>query len=83
MTSEDIRLTIAVSLPCLMVLVGILLNNKRFTDLNARITDSQRDMDRRFEDLTRFLEARFQVQDEKLYRVEQVLDARLKHIEDR
>ena len=76
MTSDDVRLLIAVSLPCLTVLVGIFVNNHRIADLQAS-------MNHRFDDLTRFVETRFQLQDEKLYRVEQVLDARLKHLEDK
>ncbi len=76
MMSDDIRLLIAVLLPCMTVVVGILINNHRITDLHTS-------MNHRFDDLTRFVEARFQVQDEKLYRVEQVLDARLKHLEDK
>ena len=67
---------ITVSLPCLTVLVGILINNHRISDLHIS-------MHQRFDDLTKLMEARFQLQDEKLYRVEQVLDARLKHLEDR
>lgn len=76
MISNDIRLLIAVSLPCLTVLVGIFINNHRIADLQAS-------MNHRFDDLTRFVETRFQLQDEKLYRVEQVLDARLRHLEDK
>lgn len=87
MISDDIRLLIAVSLPCLTVLVGILVNNQRITDLQTRVetrmVDLQASMNQRFDDLTRFVEARFQLQDEKLYRVEQVLDARLKYLEDK
>lgn len=87
MTSEDVRLLIAVSLPCLPVLVGILVNSQRITDLQTRmetrIVDLQTSMNQRFDDLTRFVETRFQLRDEKLYRVEQVLDARLKHLEDK
>lgn len=83
MISDDIRLLIAVSLPCLTVLVGILVSNHRITDLQTRIVDLQTSMNHRFDDLTRFVETRFQLQDEKLYRVEQVLDARLKHLEDK
>jgi hypothetical protein len=40
-------------------------------------------VDKRFDDTNRLIEARFQIQDEKLYRVEQVMDARLRHIEER
>jgi hypothetical protein len=83
MTSEDVRLMITVLLPCMTVVVAMLINNHRITDLQTRIVDLQTSMNHRFDDLTRFVEARFQVQDEKLYRVEQVLDARLKHLEDK
>jgi hypothetical protein len=76
MLNDDIRLLVAVSLPCLTVLVGILVSSHRIADLQAS-------MNQRFDDLTRFVETRFQLQDEKLYRVEQVLDARLKHLEDK
>lgn len=40
-------------------------------------------VDKRFDDTNRLIEARFQIQDEKLDRVERVMDARLRHIEDR
>ena len=35
-------------------------------------------MNRRFDDLIRLMDAQFQGRDEKLYRVEQVIDGRLK-----
>jgi hypothetical protein len=76
MSSEDLKLAISVAMPSLVVLVGILVNNSRLSDLRHAV-------DKRFDDMTRFLEARFQAQDEKLYRVEQVIDARLKHLEER
>jgi hypothetical protein len=76
MSSEDLKFAISVGMPSLMVLVGILINNSRLSDLHGS-------MDKRFDDLIRLMEARFQVQDEKLYRVEQVIDARLKHLEER
>lgn len=97
MLTEDIRLLIAVALPCLTVMIGIIINNSRLGDMNNRIGDLNHrigdlkqdmdrrfsDVDRRFDDLTRLIEARFEIQDQKLYRVEQVLDARLKHLEER
>jgi hypothetical protein len=76
MTGEDVKLLLSVGVPSLMVLVGILINNSRLSDLRNSVG-------KRFDDLTRFIEARFLVQDEKLYRVEQVIDARLKHLEAR
>ena len=75
-TGDDIKLMLSVGLPSLMVLVGILINNRGLSDLRSSV-------DKRFDDLARFIETRFQVQDEKLYRVEQVIDARLKHLEER
>lgn len=76
MTSDDVKFALSVGMPSLMVLVGILINNSRLSDLRHLI-------DKRFDDQTRLIEARFQTQDEKLYRVEQVIDARLKHLEER
>ena len=83
MSNEDVRLLIAVALPCLTVLIGIVTNYARISDLNNRIGDLRTDMRSGFADLTRLMESRFQIQDEKLYRVEQVLDARLKHLEEK
>ncbi|HWZ31039.1 MAG TPA: hypothetical protein VNX18_06890 [Bryobacteraceae bacterium] len=76
MTNEDLKFVISVGMPSLMVLVGILINNSRLSDLRTSI-------DKRFDDLVRVIDARFASQDEKLYRVEQVIDARLKHLEER
>ena len=60
----------------LTVLVGILINNSRLTDMNTRITELRSHMDARFDDM------RVTWQSE-LRRVEEVLDARLKHLEER
>lgn len=76
MTSEDVKFAISVGMPSLLVLVGILINNSRLSDLRHL-------MDKRFDDTNRLIETRFQIQDEKLYRVEQVMDARLRHLEER
>jgi hypothetical protein len=76
MTGEDVKFAVSVGMPSLLVLVGILVNNSRLSDLRHL-------MDKRFDDMTRLIEARFQIQDEKLYRVEQVMDARLRHLEER
>jgi hypothetical protein len=53
----------------LTVLVGILINNSRLSDLRAH-------MDTRFDDMRATWQA-------ELHRVEEVLDARLKHLEQR
>jgi hypothetical protein len=83
MSSEDVKFALSVGTPSVLVLVGILINNSRFSDLNTGLSELRTDMARRLEDMTRLIEARFQTQDEKLYRVEQVMDARVRHLEER
>jgi hypothetical protein len=74
----------------LTVLVSILINNSRLTDMNARLGDTNT----RIDDLRAHMETRFDSVDQRLddmrdlwrselYRVEQVIDARLKHLEER
>jgi hypothetical protein len=82
-SSEDVKFAVSVGMPSLLVLVGILINNSRLSDLRHLMDKRFDNVDKRFDDVTRFIEARFQTQDEKLYRVEQVMDARLRHIEER
>ena len=84
MTDTQI-LTIALSTAptMLTVLVGILINNARLGDVNARIADLRTHIDSQFHQVdTRFEEMKDLWRSE-LHRVEEVLDARLKHIEER
>jgi hypothetical protein len=83
--SETQLLTIALAaLPnMLAVLVGILINNARLNDTNTRIADTNTriaelriHMDWRFDDMRDTWRS-------ELRRVEEVIDARLKHLEDR
>jgi len=67
----------------LAVLVGILINNSRLSDTNARLGETNArigelrgHMDNRFDEMRDLWRS-------ELYRVEQVLDARLKHLEER
>jgi hypothetical protein len=62
----------------------------RFNGVNERFNDIDRhfnDVDRRFEDLDRKMDYRFDdmksMWRSELHRVEEVLDARLKHLEER
>jgi hypothetical protein len=65
------------SLPTMLtVLIGILINNSRLTDMNTCITELRSHMDARFDDMRVTWRA-------ELRRVEEVLDARLKHLEER
>ena len=72
----------------LTVLIGILINNARLGDMNSRFGDINArlsDMNARIEDLRRHFDDRFDEMREtwrsELRRVEEVIDARLKHIE--
>jgi hypothetical protein len=62
-------------MPTLAVLAGILVNNSRLSDLKSF-------MDGRFAALERVIDARFAEQKAELLRVEQVMDARLRHLEE-
>jgi len=65
------------SLPTMLtVLVGILINNSRLGDVNSRIGDLRSHIDSRFDEMRSTWQS-------ELRRVEEVLDARLKHLEER
>ncbi|MBV8845272.1 MAG: hypothetical protein JO307_20895 [Bryobacterales bacterium] len=66
-TAVNTALTVGV--PTLAVLFGILVNNSRLNDLRSHI-------DARFNDMRSTWQS-------ELRRVEEVLDARLKHLEER
>ncbi len=61
-------------LSVIAVLVGILINNSRLSDTNARLTELRSHMDTRFDDMRDMWRG-------ELCRVEEVVDARLKHLE--
>jgi hypothetical protein len=70
MTDTQILTIALASLPTMLaVLVGILVNNSRLTDLRAHV-------DIRFDEMKDMWRS-------ELHRVEEVLDARLKHLEER
>jgi hypothetical protein len=50
--------------------------DRRFNDVDRRFTENERNMDRRFDDMKETWRS-------ELHRVEEVLDARLKHLEER
>jgi hypothetical protein len=96
MLTDAQLLTIAMaSVPTMLaVLAGILVNNSRLSDLRAYMDQRFDQVDRRFEQVDRRLDqidrkidVRFEEVKElwrsELHRVEEVLDARLKHLEDR
>ena len=73
---QILSLALATVPTVLTVLIGILINNSRLGDVNARIGDLRSHMDSRFDDMRATWHS-------ELHRVEEVLDARLKHLEER
>ena len=78
-------LTIALaSLPTMRaVLIGILLNNARLSNVDSRLGEFRSHIDTRFNDVDRRFEDMKEMWRTELHRVDEVLDARLKHLEDR
>jgi hypothetical protein len=73
--ADTAQTVLTVSVPTLAVLIGILVNNARLSDLNKRIDELRADIDRRFDAMEKLFT-------EKLLRVEQAMDARIKHLEE-
>jgi hypothetical protein len=76
MTDQAIQAVLSVRVPTIAVLVGILINNSRFSDLGSH-------MDTRFDSVNRRFDDAKDMWRSELHRVEEVVDARLKHIEGR
>jgi len=102
MSDSQILTIVLASVPTMItVLIGILINNSRLSDLRASMDRGFQSVDQRFNTVDRRfndVDRRFdQVQAEmnrrfddtrdmwrsELHRVEEILDARLKHIEER
>jgi len=77
MAGNQILPIVLASVPTMLtVLVGILINNSRLSDMSTRIGELRSHMDSRFDDIRATWQA-------ELRRVQEVLDARLKHLEER
>jgi hypothetical protein len=74
--SQILTIALAAAPNMLAVLAGILINNARLSDTNTRISELRGHMDTRFDEMRDLWRS-------ELYRVEQVIDARLKHLEER
>jgi hypothetical protein len=70
------QIALSIGVPTLAVLVGILINNSRLGDMRAH-------MDSRFDAISTRLDDMKDMWRSELHRVEEVLDARLKHLEER
>ena len=88
--SDQLVTAIAASaVPSFAVLIGILINNQRLNDFARSMDIRFNDVSIRFNDVNiRFNELNHRIDDAKdvlraeMFRVEQVLDARLKHLEE-
>ena len=95
MTDTQILTVALASVPTMLaVLLGILVNNSRLSDLRASLSDLRTHTDSRLSDLQTRMDIGFGHVDKRfdemraswsseLHRVEEVLDARLKHLEER
>jgi hypothetical protein len=81
MTGQQVLTVALASVPTMLaVLMGILINNSRLSDVNTRIGEFRSHMDARFNDVERRFEEMRDVWRSELHRVEGVLDARLKSL---
>jgi flagellar capping protein FliD len=87
---SSLQIALSIGVPTLAVLVGILISNSRLGDMNSRMSDMNSrmaDMNSRLGDLRAHMDSRFDDMKDmwrsELHRVEEVLDARLKHLEER
>jgi len=84
MTDTQIPTIALASVPTVLaVLMGILINNSRLSDLRSHIDARFSDVDRRFDGVDRRFDEMKEMWRTELHRVEEVLDARLKHLETR
>jgi hypothetical protein len=70
------------ALPTFAVLVGILINNHRLSVFNQRFNDFSRGLDQRFAETNRHIDDTKDILRAEMFRIEQVIDARLKHLEE-
>jgi hypothetical protein len=68
--------------PSFAVLIGILVNNQRLNDFKQRFDDFGRNMDTRFSELNRRIDDSRDLLRAGMFRMEQVIDARLKRLEE-
>jgi hypothetical protein len=76
MTDQTVQVALSVGVPTLAVLVGILINNSRLSDLWSHMDSRFDAVNKRFDDAKDMWRA-------ELHRVEEVFDGRLKHLEER
>lgn len=73
----------AAAFPTIAVLLGILINNQRLSDLARNLDIRFAETNRRIDGVDRRIEDAKDVLRAEMFRTGQVLDARLKHLEER
>lgn len=81
--TQLVTIALAAAPTMLAVLVGILINNSRLGDLRVHMDARFADVNRRFDTVEHRFDEMRDLWRAELHRVEEVLDARLKHLEDR
>lgn len=87
--AQLIGFMLAIGVPCLTSLLGVLISNSRIGDTNNRLVDTNNrigDMNNRIAELRTHMDTQFEgngrLYTEQLRRVEEVMDARLTRIEE-
>jgi hypothetical protein len=81
--TQLLAIVLAVVPTMVTVLVGILINNSRLIDLRTHLDVRFAHIDQRFNDVDRRFDEMRDLWRSELHRVEEVIDARLKHLEER
>jgi hypothetical protein len=68
--------------PTFAVLIGILINNERLNDVGKNIDTLAKNIDRRFAEVNHRIDGTKEVLRAEMFRIEQVLHGRLKHLEE-
>ena len=81
--SQLLAIALASAPTMITVLIGILINNDRLVDLRHYMESRFNEVDRRFDRVDSRFDDMKEMWRSELHRVEEVLDARLKHLEER
>jgi hypothetical protein len=79
--TDPAQVALTIGVPTLAVLVGILINNSRLTDLRGYMEARFTAVDRRIDDVYRRIDDMRDILRAELRRVEEIMDARLSRIE--
>jgi hypothetical protein len=83
MLAPESQVLLSIGIPTIAVLIGILLNAQRTDRLEKHVDAQLSSIRSEINSLRSEMNARFDAAHQALLRVEGVMDARLKHLEDR